>query len=86
MPDRRATLVFGGWQAQTQKAVLLHQLSEAVKAPGIQHEFDQEAFCTGLTRSVTLCNFRWRGTGVWCGAMREHGAYFAKRYIQRDMT
>ena len=75
-PDRRATLVFGGWQAQTRKQTLLHQLSESIKSLGLQGEFDQEPFCTGMRRSVALCNFRKREYegGRWLPGSHAEGA------------
>ena len=59
-PDRRHTLVFGGWSQDTRKAVLLKQLSQAIATLGLQGCFDSDPFCTGARRSVALCQFRQR--------------------------
>ena len=59
-PDRRATLVFGGWKNQTRKNVLLHQLNSAITGLNLKDEFDSEPFTTGLRRSIALCNFKKR--------------------------
>ncbi|CAE7263415.1 unnamed protein product [Symbiodinium sp. CCMP2456] len=59
-PNRRQTLVFGGWQNQTRKGVLLHQLDAALRGLGLDKDLDQAPFTTGLRRSVALCNFRRR--------------------------
>ena len=59
-PDRRHTLVFGGWSEGTRKTVLLHQLQQALSGLDLAKELDQEPFCTGARRSVALCNFRRR--------------------------
>ncbi|CAE7192990.1 unnamed protein product, partial [Symbiodinium microadriaticum] len=59
-PDRRATLVFGGWRNQTRKSVLLHQLNGALDGLHLKAQFDSEPFTTGLRRSIALCNFKKR--------------------------
>ncbi|CAE7243875.1 unnamed protein product [Symbiodinium sp. CCMP2592] len=61
-PDRRHTLVFGGWAANTRKATLLHQLRQALSALKLESHLDSEPFCTGARRSVALCQFRKRAT------------------------
>ena len=59
-PDRRHTLVFGGWQEGTRRTTLLYQLQQAISQLGLTKDFDQEPFCTGARRSVSLCVFRRR--------------------------
>ena len=59
-PDRRHTLVFGGWSQDTRKGVLLKQLAQAMAALDLQWYLDAEPFCTGARRSVALCQFRKR--------------------------
>ena len=59
-PDRRHTLVFGGWHEGTRKATLLYQLQQAISGLELSKELDQEPFCTGARRSVSLCTFRKR--------------------------
>ncbi|CAE7386117.1 unnamed protein product, partial [Symbiodinium sp. KB8] len=59
-PDRKHTLVFGGWQEGTRRATLLYQLQQAISQLGLAKDFDQEPFCTGARRSVSLCVFRRR--------------------------
>ena len=59
-PDRRATLVFGGWQPQTRRAVIVSQLGQAIHALGLNDAMDQQPFTTGPRRSVSLANFEKR--------------------------
>ena len=59
-PDRKHTLVFGGWQEGTRKSTLLYQLQQAIAGLGLSRDLDQEPFCTGARRSVSLCAFRKR--------------------------
>ncbi|CAE7233474.1 unnamed protein product [Symbiodinium sp. CCMP2592] len=59
-PDRKHTLVFGGWGANTRKSVLLHQLQQALSGLKLLPLLDAEPFCTGARRSVALCPFKRR--------------------------
>ena len=59
-PDRKHTLVFGGWGADTRRATLLHQLDQALVGLKLKGELDSEPFTTGACRSVALCQFRRR--------------------------
>ena len=59
-PDRRHTLVFGGWAGDTRRGVLLAQLKQGLQGLQLWDFLDNEPFCTGARRSVALCNFRWR--------------------------
>ncbi|CAE7889037.1 unnamed protein product, partial [Symbiodinium necroappetens] len=59
-PNRRLTLVFGGWERDTRKGLLLEQLKQALAALGPSQQLDAEAFCTGARRSVALCPFKQR--------------------------
>ena len=69
-PDRRHTLVFGGWHEGTRKSVLLYQLQQAISGLNLAKDLDQEPFCTGAHRSVSLCTFR-RRTGEDEGLLRD---------------
>ena len=69
-PDRKHTLVFGGWQEGTRKSVLLYQLQQALTELRLSQDLDQEPFCTGARRSVALCSFR-RRSGEDEGQLRE---------------
>ncbi|CAE7216041.1 unnamed protein product [Symbiodinium sp. CCMP2592] len=55
--DRRLTLIFGGWPAQTRRGTILGQLEQAIQALGLAAEFDQAPFTTGPRRSVAMANF-----------------------------
>ena len=59
-PDRKNTLVFGGWAADTRKGTLLSQLDQALVGLDIKKELDSEPFTTGARRSVASCQFRRR--------------------------
>ena len=59
-PDRKSTLVFGGWAADTRKGVLLEQLDQALKGLQLQGALDTIPFTTGARRSVALCQFKRR--------------------------
>ncbi|CAE7229646.1 Pol, partial [Symbiodinium necroappetens] len=59
-PDRKSTLVFGGWAADTRKGVLLEQLDQALKGLQLQGMLDTAPFTTGARRSVALCQFKKR--------------------------
>ena len=59
-PDRKSTLVFGGWAADTRKGVLLEQLDQALKGLQLKGTLDSAPFTTGARRSVALCQFRRR--------------------------
>ncbi|CAE7029602.1 Pol [Symbiodinium sp. CCMP2592] len=56
-PDRKLTLVFGGWPMQTRRETLLTQLHQALEALDLASSLDQRPFTTGPRRSVALCNF-----------------------------
>ena len=51
-PDRRHTLVCGGWSLNTKRAVRLQQLKQALDGKGLQNSFNAGPFC-----AVLLCNF-----------------------------
>ena len=59
-PDRKCTLVFGGWGVDTRKTTLLHQLDQALLGLQLKGEFDSDPFTTGARRSVALCQFKRR--------------------------
>ncbi|CAE7637766.1 NLRC3 [Symbiodinium microadriaticum] len=59
-PDRRSTLVFGGWAPETRRMVLLHQLDQALTGLKLKSYLDCDPFTTGARRSVSLCQFRAR--------------------------
>ncbi|CAE7371853.1 unnamed protein product [Symbiodinium necroappetens] len=59
-PDRRSTLVFGGWGMDTRRSTLLHQLDQALLGLQIKGDFDSDPFTTGARRSVALCQFKRR--------------------------
>ncbi|CAE7037043.1 unnamed protein product [Symbiodinium sp. CCMP2592] len=59
-PDRKTTLVFGGWASNTRRQVLLQQLHQALQGLGLLESLDAAPFCTGARRSVALCNFKRR--------------------------
>ncbi|CAE7349524.1 unnamed protein product [Symbiodinium sp. CCMP2592] len=59
-PDRRNTLVFGGWSPNTRRGTLLEQLRQAIHSLGVAGLMDAEPFCTGARRSVALCVFKRR--------------------------
>ncbi|CAE7577241.1 unnamed protein product [Symbiodinium sp. CCMP2592] len=59
-PDRKSTLVFGGWSQNTRKNILLEQLRQALHGLGLWGLLDNDPFCTGARRSVALCAFRRR--------------------------
>ena len=59
-PDRKSTLVFGGWAQDTRKQHLLHQLDRALNGLQLKSFLDSEPFTTGARRSVALCQFRAR--------------------------
>ncbi|CAE7563884.1 KIN14I [Symbiodinium sp. KB8] len=59
-PDRKWTLVFGGWQPDTRKGILLHQLESALQGIRVRNYLDTDPFTTGARRSVALCQFRRR--------------------------
>ena len=59
-PDRRSTLVFGGWSTDTRRQVLLHQLDKALQGLHLKSSLDSDPFTTGARRSVALCQFRTR--------------------------
>ena len=58
--DRRLTLLFGGWERDTRKPVILQQLSEALDQLDLKGHLDGEPFCTGPRRSTALAVFRVR--------------------------
>ena len=58
--DRRLTLLFGGWERDTRKSVILQQLSEALDQLDLKGHLDGEPFCTGPRRSTALAVFRIR--------------------------
>ena len=51
-PDRRFTLVFGGWARDTRKQVILQQLGAALDQLGFRELLDNPPFCTGPRRST----------------------------------
>ena len=55
--DRRYTLVFGGWQRDTRRQVILQQLKEGLERLDLVQYMDSEAFCTGPRRSTALAVF-----------------------------
>ena len=55
--DRRLTLVYGGWERETRKGVILQQLSEAIDQLNLRDFVDQPPFCTGPRRSTAMSNF-----------------------------
>ena len=59
-PDRRFTLVFGGWARDTRKQVILQQLGAALDQLGFR-ELLNPPFCTGPRRSTALAVFSARG-------------------------
>ena len=61
-PDRKHTLVFGGWGQNTRRATLLHQLQQALAALRLDAHLDSDPFCTGARCSVALCQFKRRST------------------------
>ncbi|CAE7715728.1 Pol, partial [Symbiodinium sp. CCMP2592] len=58
--DRKATLIFGGWQQQTRRATILDQLDRALQALGVTEFLDHQPFTTGPRRSVAMANFSLR--------------------------
>ena len=58
--DRRMTLVFGGWERDSRRAVILQQLDEALTQLGLRDHLDHQPFCTGPRRSTALCTFEVR--------------------------
>ncbi|CAE7762198.1 unnamed protein product [Symbiodinium sp. CCMP2592] len=69
-PDRRHTLIFGGWCAQSRRAIILGQLGEALKALALHDNLDQAPFTTGPRRSIAMTNFQQR-PGESEGAVRD---------------
>ncbi|CAE7944693.1 unnamed protein product [Symbiodinium sp. KB8] len=59
-PDRKWTLVFGGWLPDTRRAILLHQLEGALQGVKVRDSLDADPFTTGARRSVALCQFKRR--------------------------
>ena len=59
-PDRRLTLVFGGWERDTRKATILQQLWEALEQLDLKANLDSDPFCTGPRRSTALAIFKVR--------------------------
>ena len=59
-PDRKWTLVFGGWMPDTRRAILLHQLDGALQGVKVKDSLDTDPFTTGARRSVALCQFKKR--------------------------
>ena len=59
-PDRKSTLVFGGWASDTRKAILLPQLDHALRELQLKSSLDSDPLTTGARRSVALCQFRRR--------------------------
>ena len=66
----RIAVTPGGWSEGTRKAVVLHQLQEALSGLQLSGMLDQQPFCTGARRSVALCTFR-RRQGEDEGMLRE---------------
>ncbi|CAE7346755.1 unnamed protein product [Symbiodinium microadriaticum] len=59
-PNRKHTLVFGGWESSTRRAILLQQLQQALQGLSLTSSLDMDPFCTGARRSVALCAFKKR--------------------------
>ena len=60
LADRRFTLLFGGWNRDTRKKLILDQLEDGLKALQLRGHLDSEPFCTGPRRSTALCVFHHR--------------------------
>ena len=58
--ERRLTLVFGGWDRDSRKPVILQQLHEALEQLGLSGHLDSEPFCTGPRRSTAMSIFKIR--------------------------
>ena len=58
--DRRMTLIFGGWERDSRRTVILQQLDEALSQLGLRDHLDHAPFCTGPRRSTALCTFETR--------------------------
>ncbi|CAE7311616.1 unnamed protein product [Symbiodinium necroappetens] len=56
-PERRFTLVFGGWGRDTRRQTILQQLEEALDQLNLKQHLDASPFCTGPRRSTALANF-----------------------------
>ena len=49
--------MYGGWERETRKSVILQQLDEALDKLGLRGHLDNPAFCTGPRRSTALSTF-----------------------------
>ena len=56
----RQTLVFGGWQTQTRRQVILRDLDRALGQANVKSQLDDDPFTTGARRTVSCCNFYMR--------------------------
>ena len=54
---RRTSLVFGGWNENTRRSIILHQLEQSLAHLKVKHLFDSDPFTTGPRRAVALCHF-----------------------------
>ncbi|CAE7264184.1 DHX57 [Symbiodinium sp. CCMP2592] len=57
---RRATLVFGGWNPDTQRRTILNEVEEALTRLNLKQYTDKAPFTTGPRRSVALLPFELR--------------------------
>eukprot|EP00439_Symbiodinium_sp_Y106_P053807 s1247_g7.t1 len=64
---RKHTLVFGGWQMDTQRKVIVGEVTEALERLGVKGLTDQAPFTTGPRRSVALLPFQLRSGEVEAG-------------------
>ena len=55
-PRCRWTLVFGGWDRDTRKQIILAELDQAVLRLGIKDSFDEAPYTTGPRRAIALAN------------------------------
>ena len=53
----RQTLVFGGWQKESRRQIIIQELGSALDKANIRAALDQDPFTTGARRQVNLCNF-----------------------------
>ena len=71
--DRRLTLIYGGWDRETRKGVILQQLSEALDQLHLREHIDEAPFCTGPRRSTAMSNFLIRdGENEYMARKRMH--------------
>ncbi|CAE7494044.1 ANKRD50, partial [Symbiodinium microadriaticum] len=80
--DRRMTLLFGGWERDTRRSVILQQLDEALEQLGMKDSLDTVPFCTGPRRSTAMCVFKVRsGETEHCARKRMHSVIMAENRV-----